>query len=303
MPKGNRHQHRKGHRYGFTLVELLVVITIIAILIALLLPALSRVREMAIRVQCASNLRSVGQALFEYANDYKDYPDQRTAANQVETPHPPGSLNTPGFPNSLLGAEGDALMTYLTSSLGHDPTQPLPSAVTVLTCPELPIPPPIQSSMIQLNKFPQVFQHYPYFACLYRDTNFVSTNLYPEPTYPVAYYDEIGYMYLGHAFYWGQGDPVSQMAGQEMHSPSKPSDNPGWALAADDITTQINPLVTAHVTPAGDPAGGNELYNDGHVDWNNWDGASGKTMRLHCYTGSSFYGAYMLYWRDSMTQP
>jgi|GEM_PF-1733317 len=53
---------------AFTLVELLVVIGIIALLVGLLLPALKRIRESSITVQCLSNQRQLGQAMSIYAN-------------------------------------------------------------------------------------------------------------------------------------------------------------------------------------------------------------------------------------------
>ena len=54
---------------GFTVTEILVTLSIIAILMALLLPALAMARDAAARIQCASNLRQVGVALQEYANE------------------------------------------------------------------------------------------------------------------------------------------------------------------------------------------------------------------------------------------
>ncbi|MFC1762887.1 type II secretion system protein [Planctomycetota bacterium] len=57
---------------GFTLVELLVVIAIIALLMGILMPALARVRQLAFRMTCGTNLAGIGKAMLIYANDYED---------------------------------------------------------------------------------------------------------------------------------------------------------------------------------------------------------------------------------------
>ena len=60
----------KPQKAGFTLIELLVVIAIIALLMAILMPALSRVREMAKRSVCSSQVKQVGVGMTAYTSDY-----------------------------------------------------------------------------------------------------------------------------------------------------------------------------------------------------------------------------------------
>ena len=301
----------KPNKRAFTLVELLVVITIIAILIGLLLPALSEAKEAALRTECASNLRQVGQALFDYASDFRIYPAQRESHHgYLLTAIEYSKTGDPCFtPNAVDGFEFNRVMQYVDPSLGYDPTQPLPTGVTVFTCPELPIPTPVTQATLGARP-PAAFTHYPYFSCLYRDT------CYPNDGYRYdvngkyySYYYEIGYAYLGGAYSWAydEGGGVTwRLQGGVMRSPMNPDEHPSWALAADDITTQAvgyHALVNAHVTAAGAPAGGNQLDNDGHVVWYNWDGPNQTLLHEHFMVGTPYSGDLQLYWRDSAAVP
>ena len=66
-------RHKSGFtRSGFTLIELLVVIAIILILAAILFPVFARARENARRTACISNMKQIGLAVGQYAQDFDE---------------------------------------------------------------------------------------------------------------------------------------------------------------------------------------------------------------------------------------
>ena len=62
-------QSNKYSANAFTLIELLVVIAVISILAALLFPVFAKVREKARQTTCLSNMKQLGMALLQYAQD------------------------------------------------------------------------------------------------------------------------------------------------------------------------------------------------------------------------------------------
>lgn len=66
----SRLPRKGGTPRAFTLIELLVVIVIIALLVGILLPALGKARTSARSLRCLANMRSMGQSVTLYQNDF-----------------------------------------------------------------------------------------------------------------------------------------------------------------------------------------------------------------------------------------
>jgi prepilin-type N-terminal cleavage/methylation domain-containing protein len=77
---------------GFTLVELLVTLAIIVTLISLMIPSLSRMKEQARRMRCASNVSQIGTGLTMWADGRGKGELPKSAASDPVNPEPLESM-------------------------------------------------------------------------------------------------------------------------------------------------------------------------------------------------------------------
>jgi prepilin-type N-terminal cleavage/methylation domain-containing protein/prepilin-type processing-associated H-X9-DG protein len=252
---------------GFTLIELLVVIGMTALLATVLLSASFTTQEHALRAECASNLKQIGSAALVYAGENNDFFPQVSWHNAPSLGNPWQTyeacrMSAVGSRTIVEGLYGLSLLFF-----GKEVADPkafyCPSIKTGLYAyqtysepgwPWPSIPPDIAQVVPGFSGNPYVRCSYNYYPQA-KATETISTP-YGTRTLPLLAVQQVVL--------------TSPNSGDPPQSPSiypaplkTTAVNPNKAVCC-DLQLTFNSL--SHKT-AGQPAGANVLFGDGHVKW------------------------------------
>jgi prepilin-type N-terminal cleavage/methylation domain-containing protein/prepilin-type processing-associated H-X9-DG protein len=288
-------------RNGFTLVELLVVIGIIAVLVGILLPALTKARRQALVVQCASNMRNIGQALFAYAADNAGSLPQFYA-----DPLHPGTIPGGYWLWDMEAATRDALVHYgMTQQASYCPTNAdqMGAQVGNLTLWDFAVKyPPAVPNEVGYGCLGYVFLTTRAEGCVpltpanplmpYIGTYLSNDNNYDDPSFHWDYQSKLR-----------PKNSVPTLNNAILKFLARLPVSSETEIVVDaTVTTTINPpynygaivggfpgqMPSAHMNGTK-PDGGNILFLDGHVDWR-------PLALMHKRAYNALYNTPMYWW-------